>query len=67
MDMSQQKINIEEIKNWSSKKIASYIGAITQTPICSDKKYCNDLIKIYLSKPILNAVRNKKSIGRKAA
>lgn len=46
------KKNIDEIKKMSSSKISEYITDITQTPICADKKYCDEVIKIFMSKPI---------------
>jgi NADH/NAD ratio-sensing transcriptional regulator Rex len=46
------KIPISKIKQMSSKEIASYLELITQTQICKDVKYCNELCKIYVGKPI---------------
>ncbi len=46
------KIPINKIKQMSSKQIASYLELITQTEVCKDVKYCNELCKIYLIKPI---------------
>jgi hypothetical protein len=48
--MATKKIEIAEVKKMTSAEISKYIIEITQTKICADKKYCNELIKIYLSK-----------------
>jgi len=39
-----------EVSQMTSAEIAKHIEEITQTEICKDLKYCNDLIKVYLSK-----------------
>lgn len=67
--MSQQKINLQTIEGWSSRRIANYIEAVTQTPICADKKYCDSLIKIYLSKPLKGDTytHKKEFLSKKAA
>jgi len=44
------RIELGQIKEMSSTEIGQYIIDITQTPICEDKNYCNELIKIWLNK-----------------
>jgi hypothetical protein len=44
------KLPLSLIGSMESKQIANYIESITQTEICKDINYCNQLIKIYLSK-----------------
>ena len=44
------RIELGQIKQMSSTEIGQYIIDITQTPICEDKNYCNELIKIWLNK-----------------
>jgi hypothetical protein len=44
------RIELGQIKEMSSTEIGQYIIDITQTPICEDKIYCNELIKIWLNK-----------------
>ena len=44
------RIELGQIKQMSSTEIGLYIIQITQTPICEDKNYCNELIKIWLNK-----------------
>ena len=39
-----------EVNQMTSAEIAKHIEQITQTEICKDLKYCNYLIKVYLSK-----------------
>ena len=39
-----------EISKMTSTEIALYIQEITQTEICADVKYCNDLLKQFLAK-----------------
>ena len=48
--MEINKIELAEVKNMTSAQISKYIIDITQTKVCSDKKYCEDLLKIYLPK-----------------
>jgi hypothetical protein len=45
------KLPLSLLRNLTSNQIANYIEIITQTDICKDLNYCNQLIKIYLSKP----------------
>lgn len=52
MEARSIKKDIETVKQMTSSQIALYIDEITQTDICKDKKYCNELIKIFLSKQI---------------
>ena len=44
------RIELGQINEMSSTEIGQYIIDITQTPICEDKIYCNELIKIWLNK-----------------
>jgi hypothetical protein len=44
------RIELGQIKEMNSTEIGLYIIDITQTPICEDKNYCNELIKIWLNK-----------------
>jgi NADH/NAD ratio-sensing transcriptional regulator Rex len=44
------KIKLSEIESMTSKELANYIEQITQTEICKDLNYCNQLIKIFLKK-----------------
>ena len=44
------RIELGQINEMSSTEIGQYIIDITQTPICEDKNYCNELIKIWLNK-----------------
>ena len=44
------RIELGQINKMSSTEIGLYIIQITQTPICEDKNYCNELIKIWLNK-----------------
>ena len=44
------RIELGQINEMSSTEIWQYIIDITQTPICEDKIYCNELIKIWLNK-----------------
>ena len=44
------RIELGQINEMSSTEIGQYIIDITQTPICKDKNYCNELIKIWLNK-----------------
>lgn len=44
------KLPLSSIGFMTSKQIANYIESIMQTEICKDLNYCNQLIKIYLSK-----------------
>ena len=44
------RIELGQINEMSSTEIGQYIIDITQTPICEDKDYCNELIKIWLNK-----------------
>jgi hypothetical protein len=44
------RIELGQINEMSSTEIGLYIIQITQTPICEDKNYCNELIKIWLNK-----------------
>lgn len=37
----------------TSRELSDYIIEITQTPICSDKEYCEMLTKAHLKKPII--------------
>jgi len=39
-----------EVSKMSATEIANHIQEITQTEICKDSKYCNHLIKVFLSK-----------------
>jgi hypothetical protein len=40
----------EELEKMSRSDMAYYIEEITQTKICSDKKYCNLVLLIWLKK-----------------
>ena len=44
------RIELGQIKEMSSTELGQYIIDITQTPICEDKNYCNELIKIWINK-----------------
>ena len=44
------RIELGQIKEMTSTEIGQYIIDITQTSICEDKIYCNELIKIWLNK-----------------
>ena len=44
------RIELGQINEMTSTEIGLYIIEITQTPICEDKIYCNELIKIWLNK-----------------
>ena len=44
------RIELGQINEMSSTEIGQYIIDITQTPICEDKDYCNELIKIWINK-----------------
>ena len=46
------KLPISEIKKMNCKQISQHLEDITQTEICKDKKYCDELCKIFLSKPL---------------
>jgi len=39
-----------EVNQMTYKEIANHITEITQTEICKDLKYCNYLLKVFLSK-----------------
>lgn len=49
----QVKKTKAEVKAMSSRELSDYIIEITQTPICSDKEYCEMLTKAHLKKPII--------------
>ena len=44
---------LNELNEMTSIELANHIEAITQTDICQDKKYCDLLTKIFISKPII--------------
>jgi hypothetical protein len=44
------KIKLSEIESMTSKELTNYLEQITQTEICKDLNYCNQLIKIFLKK-----------------
>ena len=44
------KLKISQIQLMSLRELSNYIEAITQTEICKDLNYCNQLIKIFLKK-----------------
>lgn len=44
------KIKLSSIQSMNKNQISKYIELITQTEICKDSKYCNQLIKIFLTK-----------------
>ena len=46
------KIPLIDIRNMSASEIAKYIEEITQTEICKDKKYCDELCNIFRNKPL---------------
>lgn len=45
-----KRLEAEELKGMSRNEIAHYIVAITQTPICLDKKYCDLVLSVWLTK-----------------
>jgi hypothetical protein len=48
------KIAENDILKMSSRELSDYIIEITQTEICKDKKYCDFLLKHFVSiKPII--------------
>ena len=50
---TQMKKTKAEIEAMTSRELSDYIIEITQTPICSDKEYCEMLTKAHLKKPII--------------
>jgi hypothetical protein len=48
------RLPLSLLGSMESKQIANYIESIIQTEICKDLNYCNQLIKIYLSKQPTN-------------
>lgn len=44
------KKTISELEKMSRNEMANYIVYITQTPICSDNKYCNLLMLLFMKK-----------------
>ena len=49
MDMAI-KIKISQIELMTKNQLSKYIESITQTEICKDSNYCNQLVKIFLKK-----------------
>jgi len=49
MDMVT-KIKISQIELMTKNQLLKYIESITQTEICKDSNYCNQLVKIFLKK-----------------
>jgi len=54
------KLPLSLLGSMESKQIANYIESIIQTEICKDLNYCNQLIKIYLSKQPTNEKLHQK-------
>lgn len=48
--MKAKKIPIEKLRKMSAKQIGKHIEDITQTPVCKDKTYCSNLLKLYTQK-----------------
>jgi len=44
------KLPISQIESMTLKQLAQYLEQITQTEICKDSNYCNQLLKIFLKK-----------------
>lgn len=50
---TQIKKTKAEIEVMSSRELSAHIIEITQTPICSDKEYCEMLTKAHLKKQMI--------------
>lgn len=46
------KVSLDDLRLMSLREVSQYMEDICHTTICKDKKYCDDVVKIFMSKPL---------------